>query len=492
MSMTIGKRIGGGFSVCVVLAAGLGLFAYTRMAKVTQNAAVLTEYTFPGYMHLASADAQWRQGIVGIYRQLLADDLAAKKKFENDVAELDRLVDAQLKEYENHARSETSKQILAELRAGIPAFRQGRDRAFAMSCEGKTKEALQLIATEVRDANIRLTEALNKLQSEEQSSGEQVCAQIQGTMNTGKTGVMAGSLLTISFAIVISFVIVRGVNRALNRLSGTLGEGSAQVAAAASQVAGSSQSLAQGASEQAAALEETTSSLEEMSSMTRKNAETAQQAAALSDHATASADQSQKAMGRMSQAIQEIEKSAAETAKIIKVIDEIAFQTNLLALNAAVEAARAGEAGKGFAVVAEEVRNLAMRSAEAARNTAAMIEGSINNAKNGVSISAEVAGTLDEINSAAKKMSELVNEIAAASREQAQGISQVNSAVGQMDKVTQSSAANAEESAAAAEELSSQSEQMATIVSELVALVGGAAARTPPRAAAVRAQAATR
>jgi len=283
-------------------------------------------------------------------------------------------------------------------------------------------------------------------------------------------GLSAGVVLGITLAVFIT----RGITKSITRIATTLTGGSQQTSSAAGQVSASSQSLAQGASEQAAALEETTSALEEMSSMTKKNAETAQQAAALSSEAQKSANKGNDAMNKMSAAINDIQKSASETAKIIKVIDEIAFQTNLLALNAAVEAARAGEAGKGFAVVAEEVRNLAMRSAEAAKNTAAMIEESVNNSKNGVTIAVEVGKNLEEITTAATKVNSLVGEIAAASKEQSQGIDQVNTAIGQMDKVTQSNAASAEESAAAAEELSSQAVQLNEMVGELVALVGSA------------------
>ena len=187
---------------------------------------------------------------------------------------------------------------------------------------------------------------------------------------------------------------------------------------------------------------------------------------------------------RWPSAIEHIEKSAAETAKIIKVIDEIAFQTNLLALNAAVEAARAGEAGKGFAVVAEEVRNLAMRSAEAAKNTAGLIEGSVGNARNGVTIAGEVGKSLEGITDRrSTKVNTLIAEIAAASKEQSTGIMQVNGSVGQMDKVTQANAAAAEESAAAAEELSSQAATLNEIVGDLLTMVGGSkTAKKPVRA----------
>ncbi len=179
-------------------------------------------------------------------------------------------------------------------------------------------------------------------------------------------------------------------------------------------------------------------------------------------------------MSRMSEAIGEIKRSSDETAKIVKTIDEIAFQTNLLALNAAVEAARAGDAGKGFAVVAEEVRNLAMRSAEAAKDTSALIEGSQKNADNGVTVTEEAAKSLREITDNIQKVAQLVGEVTAASNEQSEGIDQINTAVAQLDKVTQSSAANAEESASASEEMSGQAQELKAAVGTLVALVGGA------------------
>jgi cell pole-organizing protein PopZ len=183
-------------------------------------------------------------------------------------------------------------------------------------------------------------------------------------------------------------------------------------------------------------------------------------------------EKSREAMTRMGDAITRIKSSSDQTAKIIKTIDEIAFQTNLLALNAAVEAARAGDAGKGFAVVAEEVRNLAQRSAEAAKNTAALIEESQQNANNGVSVSNEVAGILSGIVESVQKLSQLIGEVSAASDEQSKGIEQIGTAVTEMDKLTQSNAANAEESASASEELAAQAKELGEMVQILVGIHG--------------------
>jgi methyl-accepting chemotaxis protein len=298
-----------------------------------------------------------------------------------------------------------------------------------------------------------------------------------GTANAATSSVIMLTSLVVGVvvAILLGVLLSLGITRPVNRIVVGLREGSNHVASAATQVSAASQSLAEGATEQAAGLEETSSSLEEMSSMTKQNADNATQANTLASEAKKAANNGAVSMGRMAEAIKDIQKSSDETAKIIKVIDEIAFQTNLLALNAAVEAARAGEAGKGFAVVAEEVRNLAMRSAEAAKNTSNLIEQSVNNSRNGVQICGEVKTALDEIVQSIAKTTDLVGEIAAASKEQAQGVDQINTAVSQMDKVTQQNAANAEESASASEELSAQAESMNQIVDQLIVLVNGTA-----------------
>jgi len=280
-------------------------------------------------------------------------------------------------------------------------------------------------------------------------------------------------IVALVLGIALAFFIARGLVRSLSNIAEGMNEGAEQVASASGQVSSASQSLAEGSSEQAASIEETSSSLEEMSSMTKQNAENAKQADGLMQEANQVVGQANTSMGDLKGSMEEISKASEETSKIIKTIDEIAFQTNLLALNAAVEAARAGEAGAGFAVVAEEVRNLAMRSADAAKNTAELIEGTVKKVGQGSELVNTTSDAFSEVATSSAKVGELVGEIAAASNEQAQGIEQVNIAVTEMDKVTQSNAAGAEESASASEEMNAQAEEMKSMVNELMNMVGG-------------------
>jgi methyl-accepting chemotaxis protein len=282
--------------------------------------------------------------------------------------------------------------------------------------------------------------------------------------------------IAILAGILLAFLITRIITRHINHIIESLNESAYQVASASGQVSLASQQLAEGSSEQAASIEETSSSLEEMSSMTKQNANNASQAENLMQEAIQVVHEANESMVELNSSMDAISKASEETSKIIKTIDEIAFQTNLLALNAAVEAARAGEAGAGFAVVADEVRNLAMRAADAAKHTAELIEGTVKKVNDGSKLVSRTNEAFSKVTDSSSKVGELVAEITAASHEQAQGIEQINTAVIEMDKVTQSNAANSEESASASEELNAQAEQMKAMVSELVAMVGGAKA----------------
>ena len=310
-------------------------------------------------------------------------------------------------------------------------------------------------------------------------------AEFLGAAHSIRNVILIAGGIFITLVLVGLFFWVRSISRPFRGVALSLESGAQQVASASGQLSSASQSMAEGASEQAASLEETSSSMEELSSMTRHNADNANQARALMETTSEIVRQSDQSMRQMSAAMREIATSGQEIGKIIKTIDEIAFQTNLLALNAAVEAARAGEAGSGFAVVADEVRNLAMRAAEAAKNTAGLIEGTIVKIGQGTDIANQVDQAFRQLAESSSKVGELINEIAAASQEQADGIVQVNQAITQMDQVVQKNAANAEESAASSEELSGQAEQLYTMAEELLELVEGdkaARAETRPQA----------
>ena len=321
-------------------------------------------------------------------------------------------------------------------------------------------------------ADAVLAEAKNTASTSMDSSAKNAMAAAV-SLTTASTTMIVGLGLATVVGILMAVFITRSITKPIRMVADHLSAGTEQTSSAAGQVSASSQSLAEGASQQAASIEETSSSLEEMSSMTKRNADNAGKVKELGSEARAAGDMAVNDMRAMGAAMDAIKTSSDDIAKIIKTIDEIAFQTNILALNAAVEAARAGEAGAGFAVVADEVRSLAQRCAQAAKETASKIEDSVQKSAHGVQISTKVAQSLEQIVGKARQVDELAAEVASASKEQTQGISQINIAVGEMDKVTQSNAANAEESAAAAEELNAQAELMKDSVNELLHLVDG-------------------
>jgi methyl-accepting chemotaxis protein/methyl-accepting chemotaxis protein-1 (serine sensor receptor) len=337
----------------------------------------------------------------------------------------------------------------------------------------QTQEQMRALASRTGEARVELAKF------KDQSAADlhrQLDTLKDKTANQGTAGLVLFFATMIVAGTIVHLTVQRSISLPMAQAVSELLEGASQIASAASQVASSSQSLAQGASEQTATIEETSSASTEINSMAHRNTENSRNSAEAVARAQEGFEKTNQSLAEMVSAMEGINASSQKISKIIKVIDEIAFQTNILALNAAVEAARAGEAGMGFAVVADEVRNLSQRCAQAAKDTADLIEESIQRSDGGRLKVDQVAVAIRAITAEAAKVKVLTDEINLGSIEQSGGIDQIARAITQMEQVTQSTAANAEESAAAAEELNAQAEHMKDVVGALRAMVDGAAA----------------
>ncbi len=347
----------------------------------------------------------------------------------------------------------------------IPAISSGNIRLAQTILDGK----LTTFYAEHR----AVVDEMVKLSTAQNTTNEQTAKDL---LQTAYVILVALGISILVISLIVEGLVIRigkAILEPIRKAVGVLGNMSVQINAASTQLSSASQQLAEGSTEQAASIEETSATMEETTSMVRQNFENTRHASLLSEKTNESAIDGVTKMLDMNRSMEEIKKSSDDIAKIIKVIDEIAFQTNILALNAAVEAARAGEAGAGFAVVAEEVRNLAQRSANAAKDTAAIIDKNIELSRRGVDISNLVSRSLEEIKSNAEKVSRLVTEINASSEEQTKGTEQISRAISQMEQVTQQNAAVAEQSSASSQELLSQSEQLAGVVRDLTKFIKG-------------------
>ncbi|WP_415910313.1 methyl-accepting chemotaxis protein [Oleiharenicola sp. Vm1] len=473
--LTIPQRILAGFAILLAAAAGGGVFAYLRLLEVRDVTVIVTRDALPTIDLLRQIQNNVQANVTNTYQHAITDN-GNQKRFEVIEAEMKRgsaEITECYKKLEPLLTTEEDKASYQKILAARGRYVGTRTELLKKSRELNGDQMGSLLDEQLVPRRDEYLAAIDELMQRKSALGQSASVTVDDTVRSSTRLIAIGVFTAILAGGLISWWIIRLTSRALRDIAAQLASGSAQVATAATQVSSSAQNLASGSSEQAASIEETSASLEEISSMTKRNAESAAQAKQLANGTRHAAEAGATDVTAMNDAMGAIKASSDNIAKIIKAIDEIAFQTNILALNAAVEAARAGEAGAGFAVVAEEVRNLAQRSATAAKETAEKIEDAISKSAHGAGISERLAKSLDEIVGKARKVDDLVAEIAQASQEQSQGIGQVLTAVTQMDKVTQSNAASAEESAAAAEELNAQAQLLDEAVAQLEILVEG-------------------
>ncbi len=472
--MTIGKKFSLTCVALVLLTVTLGVVSLVNTSRIETNLKAIVADSLPGIYEIGVLESTLLEMRGNFLKHMAIGNSTEQAQIERQNEALKQTFQESLNGYGKTITQAEDQQLFGKIKPAFDRYLASWENVVVLSRSGKSSEAVKKYDSECYPIFLEVKGALRALVDWNKQNGDRNAAAMSVTVS--QTQWWSWTLLTISILTgsLLAFLVIRSVNGNLLRAVTELAEGAEQVASAASQVSSSSQSLAQGSSEQAASLEETSASSEEINSMARKNSENSRAAADLMTQSQKKYEQANQSLDESVVAMGEINTQSDKIARIIKVIDEIAFQTNILALNAAVEAARAGEAGMGFAVVADEVRNLAQRSAQAAKDTAALIEESIAKSDDGKVKVDQVATAIRAITEEAGKVKTLVDEVNLGSQEQARGIEQIGKAISQMEQVTQKTAANAEESASAAEELNAQSMTLKNIVERLTAMVGGA------------------
>jgi methyl-accepting chemotaxis protein/methyl-accepting chemotaxis protein-1 (serine sensor receptor) len=482
--MTIGKKLltaTGAMTALLLALAWVSLSSVGGLSALLDTAVTKTarKMEMVGEIELAVADLRAAQRGVILFSMMKNRDLAQKgdELFRGSAEKVRKLGE----ELSPALVTAGGKEALSGIERGLANWMPKYQEIFQKSMAGQYDDGLSKVVEETVSDYGELLKRTSELRRQFNGVRQAEMEAAAGAQSRSRLVCWTMILLSIAMGAVV-VIIVRRINRDLREVARSVTQGAEQVASASSHISAASQSLAQGASEQAASLEETSASTEEISAMARRNTENSRMATENMSAMAREIEDADRLLAQMVVSMKEINQSSDSIAKVIKVIDEIAFQTNLLALNAAVEAARAGSAGMGFAVVADEVRNLAQRCAQSARDTASLIQESIARANDGKGKLDQVAAAFRAITDGASSVRTLVEEVNQGSQEQSKGVGQTAGAILQMQNVTQQIAANAEEGAAAGEQLSAQAATLNATVEQLQIMLEGraAGASAPP------------
>jgi methyl-accepting chemotaxis protein len=474
MKIKLRTKLLAGFIAVAVIGGFIGIFGLINLRNLDNADTFMFEKAATPLGYVARIVEYIQRARVNLYKIVLADSPEVIEEYANKVNDYMKIVDENIEKYRDTYINDDDRRSWENYIETKKAFTSYFEKIITLARNNMRTDAIALLDGKASEASDITNEALDKIINLNVEGAKTISE--GNTDLANQTSMIMIAITVIGFIISIILAIWLGVyviSKPLMRISETLKNGSGQIATASNQLSSSSQEIANGATEQASSIEETTSSMEELASMVKQNVTNAQEASNLAEKASINSKDGYAQMEKMLESMTEINKSSDQIKKIIKVIDDIAFQTNILALNAAVEAARAGEAGMGFAVVADEVKNLANRSAEAAKETSSMIEDSIKRTESGVQIASKLAEVFKEILSTVQKVTEMTREVETASKQQDSGINQVNRVIVQFDEVVQANASSAEETASSAEELLAQVENLNDIVKQLVLLVSG-------------------
>lgn len=507
-NMKIGTKLILGFMIVALIAGIVGVIGiYNLQQTNTKYTALYDDYGIP-LGDIADASIKFQQARVCFRNIVMTEDMSVRKDIANQIETYDSDMVKSLEVFKETLQTEEGKEAYANLEKSLADYNVLKEEIVNSALSGDDATVLKLLQASDSAAIVKsVTDQIDILFRLKDENGTRLAEEYTVSASRTITSVIVIVLVAIIISILLGIALSKAISNPINKLvtiaekvsdgyldvsieshsrdelgmlarafqkmTDNLNEvmlnistAAEQVSAGASQLSDSGMNLAQGTTQQASSIEELSASIEEIASQTKLNADNAKEANEITEKAKASATEGTQQMLEMLKAMEDINDASANISRIIKVIDDIAFQTNILALNAAVEAARAGQHGKGFAVVAEEVRNLAARSADAAKETTAMIEGSVRKAEGGTRIARETADALNKIVEGIGNVAELISSINIASNEQALGISQINQGIMQVSTVVQTNSATSQESAAASEELASQAVLMEEQVSK--------------------------